>query len=288
TGGNRRSLRLGGGKRRPRDGWRGLRAAGGGELDGTPWHRRCRYLTSALAQPVGPVGRRRHLRQRPAIEIGRSVRLVGGNLYGRARARHAFAQGRCQLAVVGAFQRRAADIFDLHLGDAFAVEAQNLGGLDRQVDDPVADIGPAVVDAHYDRAVIGQIGDPRIGRQRQRRMRGRNRINVEDFAVGGIAALEVVAVPGGQADGAVVDVFLRDIFAAADQVGLADPVDAAALRHRLAIRDDAGAGGNAVFGIDPAGQAARAIGERQAAADEPYEARDQAKAAFAPESAHAA
>src|ERR1019366_7905173 len=61
-GGNRRSLRLGGGKRRPGAGGRGVRAGGGGELDGTPWHRHCRYLTSALAQPVGPVGRRRHLR----------------------------------------------------------------------------------------------------------------------------------------------------------------------------------------------------------------------------------
>src|SRR5450830_1097256 len=285
-GGNRRSLRLGGGKRRPRDGWRGLWAAGGGELDGP--RRYCRHLAGVLAQPVGPVGRRRHVRQRPVIEIGRSVRLVGGNQYGRARARHAFAQGRRQLAVVGALQRRAADIFDLHLGDASAVEAQNLGGLDRQVDDPVADVRPAVVDAHYDRAVIGQIGDPRIGRQRHGRMGGRNRIHVEDFAVGGIAAVEVVAVPGGQADRAVVDVFLRDIFAAADQIGLADPVDAAALWHRLARLDHPGAGGDAIFGIDPAGQAARAIGERQAAGDEPYEARDQAKAAFAPESAHAA
>src|SRR5664280_2261549 len=286
-GGNRRSLRLGVRQWGAGNG-RGLRAAGGSELDGTRGRRRCRHLAGALAQPVGPVGRRRHVRQRPAIEIGRSVRLVGGNQHGRVRARHAFAQGRRQLAVVGALQRRPADIFDLHLGDAFAVETQNLGGLDRQVDDPVADIGPAVVDAHYDRAVIGQIGDPRIGRQRHGRMRGRNRIHVEDFTVGSIAAVEVVAVPGRQADGAVVDVFLRDIFAAADQIGFADPVDAAALRHRLAISDDAGAGGNAVFGIDPAGQAARAIGERQAAADEPYEARDQAKAAFAPESAHAA
>src|SRR5664279_1126109 len=285
-GGNRRSLRLGGGQRRPRDGWRGLRAAGGGELDGP--RRYCRHLTGALAQSVGPVGRRRHVRQRPAIEISRSVRLAGGHQDRRARARHAFTQGRRQLAVVGAFQRRAADIFDLHLGDAFAVEAQNLGGLDRQVDDPVTDIGTAVVDAHYDRAVIGQIGDARIGRQRHGRMRGRNRIHVEDFAVGGIAAVEIVAVPGGQADGAVIHVFLRDIFAAAHRIRLADPVDAAALWHRLAIGDDAGAGGNAVFGIDPAGQAARAIGECQAASGQPDKARDQAKAAFAPESAHAA
>src|SRR5450631_4563365 len=232
-GGNRRALRLGGRQRHPRDGWRGLRPAGSGEFDGP--RRYCRHLTGALAQPVGPVRWHRHVRQRPAIEISRSVRFVGGQQDRRARVQHAFAQGRHQLAVVGAFQRRAADIVDLHLGDAFAIEAQNLGGLDRQVDDPVADVRPAVVDAHHDRAVIGQIGDARIGRQRHGRMRGRNRIHVEDFAVGGIAAVEVVAVPGGQADGAVIHVFLRDIFAAADRIRLTDPVDAAALWHRLAI-----------------------------------------------------
>ena len=121
-----------------------------------------------------------------------------------------------------------------------------------------------------------------------RRMRGRDRIHVEDFAIGGVAAVEIVAVPGGHADGAVIDVFMRHVFAARHHIGLADPVDAAALGHRLARLDHAGAGGDAVFGIDPAGQAAGAIGERQAAGDQPGKARDQAKAAFAPESAHAA
>src|SRR6185437_14017726 len=95
-------------------------------------------------------------------------------------------------------------------------------------------------------------------------MRGRERIHVEYFAIGRVAAVEIVAVPGGHADRAVIDVLLRQIFAAADHVWLADAVDAAALRHRLARLDYAGAGRGAVSRIDPAGHVAiGAIGEGQ-------------------------
>ncbi len=102
-------------------------------------------------------------------------------------------------------------------------------------------------------------------------MRRGNRVFVEDLAVGGVAAVEFVAVPGGDADRAVIDIFARDISAPGDHIGLADPVDAAAFGHRLAERDHPCAAGDAVTGIDLA--AARAIGERQTAAGK----RDQAQ-----------
>ena len=77
-------------------------------------------------------------------------------------------------------------------------------------------------------------------------------IHVEDFAVGGQPAVEIVAVPGSEPLLAIIDVFLRHIDPAADHVGLADAVNPAALRHGLAKRHDTGTRGDAIFGIDAA------------------------------------
>jgi hypothetical protein len=81
--------------------------------------------------------------------------------------------------------------------------------------------------------------------------------------------MEIVAVPGGEPRSAVIDVFLRHVFAPRYDIRLADAIDAAAFRHRLARPDHAGAGRRAVSGIDPARQAAiGAIGKRQTASYE--------------------
>ena len=87
-------------------------------------------------------------------------------------------------------------------------------------------------------------------------MRSRNPIHVEDFAIGGIAAVEIIAIPGGHADGAVIDILFRDVNPAGHRIRLADPVDAAAFWHRLAWFNNTRARRNAVTWIDPAGQTA--------------------------------
>ena len=59
-------------------------------------------------------------------------------------------------------------------------------------------IRPAVVDAHDERAAVGEIGHPRVARQRHRRMRRRDAVEIEDFAVCGAPAVEILAVPSGR------------------------------------------------------------------------------------------
>ncbi|MGY4359586.1 hypothetical protein ACVW0J_006079 [Bradyrhizobium sp. i1.7.7] len=142
------------------------------------------------------------------------------------------------MAIVGAFQRRPANVFDTDLGDAIAFEFKEFSGFVRDVDQPVAVIGPAVVDAHDQRFAVRDIGHPRIGRHRQGRMRRCQRGHVEHFAIGGQAAVEIVAVPGRHTLGAVVDVLLRHVGPAAHNIGLADAVGAAAFRNRIPKRHD--------------------------------------------------
>jgi hypothetical protein len=179
----------------------------------------------------------------------------------RGRSRLAFAQRRGQHAVVRAFERRAADVLDPDLRNTVAVEIQKLGGTNRQIDDAVAVERSPVIDAHDDGSAIGHVGDTRVARDRQRRMRGRDRLHVEDFAVRGAPAMESVAIPRRDPLLAVFRIFLRYVGPARDHIGLADAVCSAALRHRLAERDDARAGRHAVFRIDLAADAI-AIGKQ--------------------------
>src|SRR6185312_10351447 len=117
-------------------------------------------------------------------------------------------------------------------------------------------------------------------------MRGGDGVFVENLAVGGIAAVKFVAVPGGHADGAVLRVHLRHVSAAGDHIGLADTVDAATFGHRLAGLDHAGAGRHAVTGINFA--AAGAAGERQGAGAERNETQKAAERAVSPRPGHSA
>ena len=78
--------------------------------------------------------------------------------------------------------------------------------------------------------------------------------------------MEIIAVPGGQALLAIVDVFFGDVDPPCDDIGLANPVRASALRHGITESNDTGTGGHAIFGIDPAGKFTRrrAVGENEA------------------------
>src|SRR6185312_10949973 len=247
-------------------------------------------LTGAAVHPERALGRRRrHFRNRAVVEeFSRHIRLRGCDPDRRRRGQ-ALAQGRFQLTVIGAGDRRAADILDLHLRQSVAVEAEQLGGAHRKVDQAVADIGPAIVDAHDNRPVILEIGHAHIRRQRQSRMRRRDGVHVEDFAIGGVAAVKIVAIPGGKASGGVIHVFLRNVSAAADDVRMADPIDAAAFRHRLAGGNYAFAAGNAITGIDAARTIAiGAIGESKTAGSEHSNARRPAEPGISPKTPHTA
>jgi hypothetical protein len=77
--------------------------------------------------------------------------------------------------------------------------------------------------------------------------------------------VEIVAVPGCHALGAVVRIIFRHINPAGDGIGLADTVGTTTLRHGFAHRDHPRTGGNAVFGVDLAGEFALggAVGENE-------------------------
>ena len=115
-------------------------------------------------------------------------------------------------------------------------------------------IGAAVIDPDDQRHAVGEVGHPRIARHWQGRMRCRQRAHVEHFAIGCLAAVEIVAVPGRQALGAVVDVLLRHVGPPGNHIGLSDAVGAAALGYGVAERHDSRARRDAVFGIDAAGE----------------------------------
>ena len=142
-----------------------------------------------------------------------------------------------QDAVIAAVGGGAADIFDPHAGRALLPEAEGRCGPLGHVDDPVAVERPAVVDAHDHGVTVLQVRDPGIARKRHGRVGGRDRIAVEDFAVGRHAAVEAGSVPGRQS---LVRArrFAGDIGPARDRIGLADHFAAAALRNGLAVGND--------------------------------------------------
>src|SRR5262245_66033949 len=67
----------------------------------------------------------------------------------------------------------------------------------------------------------------------------RQAIHVIDLAIGGAAAVEQLAIPGGAADAVVGRVFARRVNQPRDLIGLADLIIAPAFWHRLAERNDA-------------------------------------------------
>ena len=145
------------------------------------------------------------------------------------------------------------------MGEPVAVKSQRIGGPNRDVDEAVAGIGAAIVHPHDDGAAIVEIGHPGIAGKRHGRMRRRDAVHVEHFAVGGLPAMEIRAIPGSDAFGLIRLIVGGVIGLPVDGVGLAHLVAAAAFGHRLALPDDELA---VFFGEDLAG---RAVGQRHAA-----------------------
>src|SRR5262249_24336747 len=146
------------------------------------------------------------------------------------------------------------DIFDPHARKSAAIEVERFGCADRQIDDAVAVVRAAIVNAYDNRAAIIEIGHSHVAGQRQGGVRGREAVRVIDFAVGSQPAMEIAAVPGSYALGAVAGILGRHVGAAVDHVGFADAVGAATLGHRLALFNHAGA-------VFLAGKWSRAMGE---------------------------
>ena len=160
-----------------------------------------RHAAVAFAEIVGPLLRQR-LPSRSATGGAAEIRqepVRRDHHAGRRRRRAALAQGRDELRSSVPCNRRRADIFDAHPRDAVTAEAEQVGSARRQIDLAIGVIGAAIVHAHDQRFVGAQIGDAHVARHRHGRMRGRDRLHVVDFAVGGEAAVEIVAVPRGEA-----------------------------------------------------------------------------------------
>ena len=108
----------------------------------------------------------------------------------------------------------------------------------REIDDTVVVVRSPVIDPHNNRAVVEQICDRRICRQRQGWMGGRKRIHIVDFAVGGLASMEEISIPGRLSNPIVGGIVDRDIPFAIGKIGVADFEYAAALRHGVANSND--------------------------------------------------
>jgi len=138
-----------------------------------------------------------------------------------------------------------------------AFEFKQFGSFVRDIYQAVAVVRPAIINADDQGFAVAEIGHPRIARHWQGRMGRGQRSHVENFAIGGQPAMEIIAVPGSQPFLAIGGIFFRHIHPPCNGIGLADPVSTAALRHRFAESNNAGTAGNAVFRIDPAGEFVR-------------------------------
>src|SRR6266487_1004783 len=82
-------------------------------------------------------------------------------------------------ALPGPRARQSADHFHPHRSDAGALHADDAGGAVGQIDRPVVHEGTAVVDPHRNRLAVLEIGDPHLGPERQRPVRGGERIRAD-------------------------------------------------------------------------------------------------------------
>lgn len=72
-------------------------------------------------------------------------------------------------------------------------------GGQRKIDDAIFDEGAAVGDANRSGLTVVEIGDADHGFERKGAMGGGKFVHIVDFAIGSVAAVERVAVPGGVA-----------------------------------------------------------------------------------------
>ena len=120
----------------------------------------------------------------------------------RRAARAGWRSGRSGLPSAGRGDqrcRRRQDALDLDQGAAVADVAELPGGGVGQVDDALGMEGAAVVDAHHHRLAVGEVGDAHVAGNRQRRMRRGHGVHVVGLADGGLLAVELAAVPAGDA-----------------------------------------------------------------------------------------
>ena len=135
-------------------------------------------LQRAVADRANVSGRRLvHASGVTAVQIrtgGQSVSLFGdgGTSHSRAGKRTV---------------RRDDDGVDTHFGVVRGVQA--VGGRARERDNPIVAVGTAIVNPHDDHAPVGEVGDPRIARDRQRRVRRGQLRRVEGFTAGGQVAV---------------------------------------------------------------------------------------------------
>src|SRR5438067_8219615 len=97
-------------------------------------------------------------------------------------------------------------------------------------------------------------------------MRRRDGFGVEDFTIGRRAAMKIRAVPGGDAIGSIMRIVLRHVDPPSDNIRRADPVDAAAFRHRGAWLDYASTRLDPVTWVDMAVAGAICQGKTKARA----------------------
>src|SRR5947207_7501475 len=97
-------------------------------------------------------------------------------------------------------------------------------------------------------------------------MRRRDGFGVENFTMGRRAAMKIRAVPGGDAIGPIMRIVLRHVDSPGDNIRRADPVDAAAFRHRGAWLDYASTRLDPVTWVDMAVAGAICQGKTKARA----------------------
>ncbi len=112
------------------------------------------------------------------------------------------------------------DRLDLDQAAAAVDQAELVGGGIGEVDDPVGMEWAAVGDAYHYRLAALDAGDAHVGGQGQRGMRGGHREHVVGLADRGLLAVELLAVPTGDAACLVrLDGRIRDVFLAEHNIG---------------------------------------------------------------------
>ena len=139
------------------------------------------------------------------------------------------------LMAVVPMERGGSGIADVDLTNAGLLQAKRFGGRHRQVENSIARERTAVINPHKNGSIGLARGHIGITWHGQRPVRRRQSMHVKNFAIGRLAAMEVSAVPGRHPGFLVVRFFLWMIPPPGDLVGLADLVDAAALRQTLSL-----------------------------------------------------
>src|SRR5438552_10064635 len=89
---------------------------------------------------------------------------------------------------------------DFHIHHARGHEAERLRRGSREIDDAGGVARAAIVDPDLDATSVREIGDPHDRAHRQRAMRGRERIRIEELAARGALARGKTTVPRREPD----------------------------------------------------------------------------------------